>query len=448
MPSPPIRCSEPARTAPRSLDPLPEGPGVRADTSHDPQVVIVGAGLAGLCCALHLQERGVRVLLLEANGEVGGRVRTDRVDGFLLDRGFQVLLTAYPEARAMLDLASLRLGRFAPGALIRTGDRFVCVADPFRRPVHALGTLLSGVASPLDALRIARLRRRVGRGTPQALLDGVSRTTLDALRAEGFSQRIIERFFRPFLGGVLLDRELRASSRAFAFLFRMFAEGDASLPAQGMGAIPQQLSERLGPGTLRTRTRVARLEPSGVVLTTGERIDARAVVVATAARAAAELVPALPVPEAKPACCLHFDAPQAPAVGDFLVLDANGSGPVNELCVPSEVVPTYAPPGRTLVSASVLAPIPSDDEALEAAAREQLTGWFGLQVSTWRLLRIDRIRDALPAQPPGPFEPASSRARLSDRLFVCGDHRDLASIQGAMASGRRTAEEVAGALGR
>jgi phytoene dehydrogenase-like protein len=245
-------------------------------------VVIVGAGLAGLCCGLHLQERGMRVLLLEANGEVGGRVRTDRVDGFLLDRGFQVLLTAYPEARAMLDLASLRLGHFAPGALIRTRDRFVRVADPFRRPGHAIGTLLSGVASPLDALRIARLRRRVGRGTPQALLDGVSSTTLDALRAEGFSQRIIERFFRPFLGGVLLDRELRASSRAFAFLFRMFAEGDASLPAQGMGAIPQQLSERLGPGTLRTRTRVARLEPSGVALTTGERIDARAVVVATA----------------------------------------------------------------------------------------------------------------------------------------------------------------------
>jgi phytoene dehydrogenase-like protein len=385
--------------------------------------------------------------VLEAEDDVGGRVRTDRLDGFLLDRGFQVLLTAYPEAREMLDLEALRLGSFAPGAIVRTDGRFARVADPFRRPAEALRTLVSGVATPMDALRIARLRRRVARGSPQALLEGVSRETLETLRAEGFSERIIERFFRPFLGGVLLDRELRSSSRALEFLFRMFAEGDASLPAQGMGAIPAQLAARLAAGTLRTRTRVAELDRSSVRLDSGERVEASAVVVATAARAAAELVPGLPVPESNPACCLQFDAPRAPAVGDFLVLDGNGEGPVNELCVPSEVAPDYAPSGRSLISASVLAPVPGDDEALEAATRRQLTGWFGAEVSGWRLLRIDRIPDALPSQPPGRFEPAVRGAQLSDRLFVCGDHRDLASLQGAMASGRRAAVEVAGALG-
>jgi phytoene dehydrogenase-like protein len=409
-------------------------------------VLIVGAGVSGLCCALHLQKRGFWVLLLEADADVGGRVRTDRVDGFLLDRGFQVLLTAYPEAQDMLDLDALRLGSFAPGAMVRTGRRFARVVDPFRRPGGALRTLFSGVATPLDALRIARLRSRVGRGAPQDLLGGASHTTLDALHAEGFSERIIEGFFRPFLGGVLLDRELRGSSRALEFLFRMFAEGDAALPAQGMGAIPSQLAARLAPGTLRTRTPVARLDRSGVTLESGERFDASAVVVATAARAAGKLIPGLPVPEANPACCLQFDAPRAPAVEDFLVLDGSGEGPVNELCVPSQVVPDYAPPGRSLLSASVLAPVPPDDEALEAAVRRQLSNWFGSEASSWRLLRIDRIPDALPFQPPGPFEPAGRSTRLSDRLFICGDHRDLASLQGAMASGRRAALEVAEAL--
>jgi phytoene dehydrogenase-like protein len=410
-------------------------------------VIIVGAGVSGLCCALHLQERGLRVLLLEADEAVGGRVRTDRIDGFLLDRGFQVLLTAYPEAQQMLDLEALCLGSFAPGAMVRTGSRFARVVDPFRCPGDALRTLFSRVATPLDALRIARLRRRVGRGAPQDLLAGASRATLDALRAEGFSERIIEAFFRPFLGGVLLDRELRGSSRALEFLLRMFAEGDAALPAHGMGAIPLQLAARLAPGTLRARTRVLRIDRSGVTLKSGERIDARALVVATAARAAAKLIPGLAVPEANPACCLQFDAPGAPPVGDFLVLDGSDEGPVNELCVPSQVVPRYAPPGRALVSASVLAPLPPDDEVLETAVRGQLTNWFGPEVSSWRLLRIDRIPDALPSQPPGAFEPTGRSTHLSDRLFICGDHRDLASLQGAMASGRRAAMEVAEAVG-
>ena len=410
-------------------------------------VVIVGAGVSGLCCATHLQDRGLRVVLLEADDEIGGRVQTDRIDGFLLDRGFQVLLTAYPEAKAMLDLDALRLGSFAPGAMVRTNSRFARVADPFRRPGEALRTLFSGLATPLDALRIARLRHRVSRGIPLDLLGKPSQGTLDSLKSEGFSERIIEGLFRPFFGGVMLDRELRGSSRALEFLFRMFAEGEAALPAQGMGAIPSQLAARLTPGTLRTRTRVARIDRSGVTLESGERIDARAVVVATAARAAAKLIPGLPVPEANPACCLQFDAPAAPPVGDFLVLNGTDEGPVNELCVPSQVVPSYAPAGRDLVSASVLAPVMRDDEALEAAVRSQLTNWFGPEVSGWRLLRIDRIPDALPSQPPGPFQPECRTTHLSDRLFICGDHRDLASLQGAMASGRRAAMEIAEAAG-
>jgi phytoene dehydrogenase-like protein len=384
--------------------------------------------------------------VLEADSDIGGRVRTDCVEGFLLDRGFQILLTAYPEAREMLDLGALELGAFAPGAMVRSGGRFARVVDPFRRPADALSTIFSGIATPLDALRIAGLRRRVLRGHPSRLLDGDSRTTLEALRAEGFSESMIDSFFRPFLGGVLLDSELKNSSRAFDFLFRMFAEGSAALPATGIGAIPRQLASQLAPDVLQTGTRVQRIDASGVTLDSDQHIDAAAVVVATGARAAAKLIPGLVVPDFNPAYTLYFDAPRVRAVGDFLVLDGDDSGPINELCVPSNVAPHYSPVGRDLVSASALAPMALDDEALEAAARDQLIGWFGPEVQRWRLLRIDRIEEALPSQPPGPFEPGLQRARLSDELFVCGDYRDLASLQGAMASGRRAALEVSGAL--
>ncbi len=411
-------------------------------TSREP-VAVVGAGVAGLCCALHLERSGKSVVVLEASDRVGGRVATDRVDGFRVDRGFQVLLTAYPEVQAMLDLSRLRLRSYAPGAMVFADGALRRIADPMRRPSDALRTLASGVASPLDALRILRLRRRVRRETPESLLAGPSKSALDALRDEGFSERLVERFFRPFFGGVLLDRELRSSSRALDYFFRMFSTGDAALPADGMRAIPAQLAAGLAPGTLRLRTPVAQVEAGAVVLGSGDRLRVSATVVATEAHAAAKLVPGLAVPESHPACALSFDAPKAPPVGDFLVLDGTGEGPVNELAVPSNVVENYAPPGRALVSASVLAPrLGDDDEGLEQAARSQLEGWFGPEVREWRLLRIDRIAHALPAQPPGPFEPAPREPRLAERLFVCGDHRDLASLQGAMASGRRAAEAV------
>jgi phytoene dehydrogenase-like protein len=409
-------------------------------------VLVIGAGMAGLCCALELQRRGLAVRVLEAGDAVGGRVRTDRQDGFLLDRGFQVLLTAYPEVRRLLDLPALRVGCFEPGARVWRSGRFVQVSDPLRRPGELLSTLRSGLAKPGDALALARLWWRSRRATGRVSAAESSQSADEALRVLGFSAPLRESFLRPFFGGVFLDRRLRPASAALDFLFRMFAEGDAGLPAEGMGAIPAQLAARLQPGSLRLHAPVARLERLAAVLTSGERIPARAIVLATAAPAAAKLLPGLAVPQSRPAISLQFDAPRDPGVGARLVLAGDADGPVNELCVPSAVAPGYAPSGRALVNASVLAPCSGDDALLEREVRRQLAGWFGPSVEDWRLLRVDRIADALPSQPPGAFEPAARPAHLADRLFVCGDHRDLASLQGAMASGRRAAVAVAGAL--
>ena len=404
--------------------------------------IIVGAGLAGLACATHLARAGRRPLLLEASDAVGGRVRTDRVDGFLLDRGFQVLLTAYPECRAMLDYGALELRPFFPGSLVRFGGRFHRIADPWRRPLAALEALIGPIGGLGDKLRVAGLRRRVRRTSLEEIFARPERSTLEALRGDGFSEAMIERFFRPFLGGVFLDRSLDTSSRKFDFVFKMFAEGDTALPAQGMGALPELLASRLPAASVRTGCAVSRLVEGGVETADGERLRAPAVIVATSGPSAAHLLDDVPAPQSTSTACVYFDAPASPLNAPILALDGDGEGPVNHLCVPSDVAPSYAPEGRALISANVPGTPSLSDPALEAAVRAQLTGWFGEAVREWRHLRTYRIEHALPAEAPPALDPSQRPVRLARGLYVCGDHRDDGSLQGALVSGRRAAEAV------
>jgi phytoene dehydrogenase-like protein len=409
-----------------------------------PDVVIVGAGVSGLCCARELHAAGLDVLVLERGDGPGGRVRTDEVEGFLLDRGFQVLLTAYPEARRVLDYERLGLRAFESGALIRTDGRFARVADPFRHPLQALASVRGAPGGLPDKLRVARLRRRLSRGSINEILTAPQVTTAEALRREGFSRGLTESFFRPFLGGIFLDPGLETSSRLFALVFKMFAEGEAALPAAGMGAIPRQLAESLPEAALRYGITVESAGPGEVFLAGGERVAAETVVVAADGPEAARLTGAVKAPGARGVTTLQYAADRSPLGEPVLVLDGEGRGPVNDLCVPSDVAPSYAPPGAALVSATVLGVPPQDDAALDEAARGQLRGWFGAQVDDWRLLRALRVPFALPAQPPAVLTPAERPVRLREGLFVCGDHRDTASLQGAMVSGRRAAAAVRG----
>jgi len=409
-----------------------------------PDAIIIGAGLAGLCCARELRAAGLEVLVLERSEAPGGRVRTDEFDGFLLDRGFQVLLTAYPEARRVLDYERLGLRPFESGALIRRDGGFSRIADPSRHPFRALESLREAPGSIPDKLRVARLRRRLSHFSLNELLTAPQVTTADALRREGFSSELVNGFFRPFLGGIFLDPTLETSSRLFAFVFKLFTEGEAVLPAGGMQAIPRQLAERLPEGTLRFGVTVESAAPGEVVLAGGERLTAPAVVVAADGPEAARLTGAVEAPAARAVTTVHFAAERSPVGEPILVLNGEGRGPVNDLCVPSDVAPSYAPPGAALISATVLGVSPLDDDALAAAVRAQLRGWFGAQVGAWRLLRVHRIPFALPAQPPAALAPVERPVRVREGLFVCGDHRDTASIQGAMVSGRRAAAAVRG----
>lgn len=409
-------------------------------TTADAPVAIVGAGLAGLSCAVALHDAGIPVTLYEASDGVGGRVRTDHVDGFTLDRGFQVALTAYPEMHRQLDMEALDLQSFDPGALVWRNGKGSVVADPFRQPTTTFSTATAPIGSLFDKARIARLRQRV-RGThPANLLRGDDMSTAKALAAEGFSSTIIERFFRPLVGGIQLDPDLGDSRRMFDIIFRMLSDGSSAVPAAGMQQIPQQLADRLPSGSIQLNARVASTTALSITIDGGDQVAAAAVVVATEGPVAAELL-GLPEVASKSVGCVYFAADTPPVDSKLIVLNGTGSGPVLNVAPMSNVAHSYAPDGRHLIAAAMPKQIGDD---VEDAARTQLTEWWGPQVASWEHIATYRIAHGQPGQVT-PFSPKRAIA-LDDGRYVCGDHRDTASIQGAMFSGRRCGELVAGTL--
>jgi phytoene dehydrogenase-like protein len=408
-------------------------------------VVVIGAGLSGLCCARHLLKNNIDVLVLEAQDDVGGRVRTDLVDGFQLDRGFQVLQTAYPEAAAQLDYDSLRLHSFAPGALIHTRGRMIEMSDPWRRPAKLLSTAFNGIGNFTDRLKLAKLRWHVTHTSIEDLWREPESTTQDYLKKTcGLSDDMVDRFFRPWFSGVFLEKDLSTSSRFFRFLFRIFALGDASLPEQGMSAIPRQLAAGLTASTLRLNTAVDSLVSSQCVrLTNGESIECHAIVLAVEGKEASRLSNGtIPLSEFNSTTCFYFAASHAPFQEPLLLLNGDNEGPINNLSVVSNVARSYAPAGQALISASVTGKLPMNSNDLNASVRQQLRRWFGSQVDSWAMLRSYEIPMALPRQRAG-FSDSMSRTPLSAAgVYHCGDYCETASIQGAMFSGRRTAEAV------
>lgn len=420
-------------------------------TEHADVVVVVGAGLAGLACARRLVAAGVEVVVLEAADGVGGRIRTDRVtaDGveLLLDRGFQVHNTAYPEAQAVLDHDALDLRSFAPGALLRVGATAHRVGDPRREPRRLASSVRAPLGGPVTLARLAALV-----GSDALLPAGRIKARSDlpfvrALAANGIAGPVVERFVRPFLAGVLLERELVTSRRYVDLLWRSFLRGTQCVPAGGMGSIPDQLAQQLPTGTVRTGMPVTAVRPDGVDIAEGT-VAARAVVVATDPWTAANLLPG--VRRADPLAVttwyhlLPAGAP-SPTGGDpVIVLEADGpaAGPVINSVVLTDAAADYAP-GRVLVSSSVLTG--RRDDAIDQAVRTHLARLHRTSPRDWQQVATYAIPHALPAlASPSPLRRPTV---VSPGLHVAGDHRDTPSIQGALVSGRRAADGVLAELG-
>jgi phytoene dehydrogenase-like protein len=410
------------------------------------RVVVLGAGLAGLACASDLVAAGAIVRVLEAGDGVGGRMRTDRQAGFLLDRGFQVFNTSYPQVRRRMDLRALQLRAFTPGMLLHTSQGRVRFTDPTRQPRRATDLVTGRLAGPRDLAALTLLTGRDMIGPASRIRRSRDRSTLDALRRAGISGDLIDRMFRPFLAGVFLEDELETSSRFFHLVWRSMLRGSLCLPRRGIQAVPEQLAAGLPPGTIRLETPVSRLTGEGVLLADGSERPADMVVVATGAAAAARLLPGLTVPATRTVTTLYHAAPASPLTEPTLLVDTERE--ILNTSVLSEVTPGYARDGRALISTSVLGTGDTSvldtrvqgSGGLEAAVRGRLAVLYQADTTGWEHLATYTVEGALPVMAP-PY-PLIRGSRVGPGRYVCGDHRATGSVQGALASGARAAREI------
>jgi hypothetical protein len=410
----------------------------------DADVVVVGAGLAGLRCADRLAEAGRTVVVLEREPVVGGRQRTDEVDGFLLDRGFQVLNPAYPAVRRWVDVDDLALRPFGAGLLVRREHRLVRLHHPLREPRGLAATLRSGLLAPGSVAAVARWAAPALLA-PQRVAHGPDRPLHEGLDRSGVHGPLRDEVIEPFLAGVVAEDRGETSEAFVRLLVRMFALGVPGLPARGIRALPEWLADRMGrrPGApdVRLSAPVVGIDTAGrdpvAVCADGDRVTARAVVVAVGPEAVAGLVD-VPAPETRGLRTWWFATDEPPTTSDLVAVDGRRRGPMVNAAVVSNAVPSYAPPGSHLVEVTTL--LGPDRDPAEDDVRAQAGEVFGVDTSGWEVVRRDGVPDALPAQP-APLRLAAP-ARVGDGVYVAGDHRDTASIQGALVSGHRVAGAV------
>ncbi|MBV2353628.1 FAD-dependent oxidoreductase [Streptomyces sp. J2-1] len=428
-------------------------------------VVVVGAGVAGLAAAHRLTSAGVTTVVLEAAPCAGGRMATEKVDGFRLDRVGQVLSTSGTELGRTPGLGSLPLRPYAPGVLLHRDGRTHRAGAPVnagsaRGALHAVRALASaprggtavsgrgGTAPAGGAMDQARLGAALGRlaATPvDRLLARPELPAAEALAARGIPARTVAGFLRPLLAALLSDPALTSSSRAADLALRAFAGGGLCVPEGGAEAVPELLARALPPGTVRTGVRVTSVSTTAVATADHGEFHCRAVLLATDARAAAVLLPGLRVPDFHPVTVVHHttdDPAPAFAAGRSLLLDADRGGPVAHTAVVSAVDPSRAPAGRLLISSTVLGTPPDD---VDTAVRTHLSRLYGTSTRRWETLAVHHTRDAVPALRP-PYDPHRP-VRLLAGLYVCGDHRDTGGPDGALHSARRAAAAILSDLG-
>ncbi|CAN5242561.1 NAD(P)/FAD-dependent oxidoreductase [soil metagenome] len=404
-------------------------------------VIIIGAGIAGLTAAKILKAAGKTIKILEGSDAIGGRIKTDAIDGFLLDHGFQVLLTAYPEAQRFLDYKALDLRKFSPGALLLTENGISTIGDPLRQPSTLLTTLRSPVGTFGDKLKMLALKLKLSLKSIDKIFASPETTTMTYLENAGFSDLMISRFFRPFMTGIFLEKELKTSSRMFEFVFKMFSEGDTVIPAKGMAMIPKQLAQSLSSAELILNEKVNIISQNDVFTSQGNHYQADNILLTSNDSGIAMSYNFKRLPP-KSVVSMYFSAERPPFTQPLIALNTMKGQLVNNVAVMDQISPDYAPDGRSLISVSLIGDYEKNTspEIIPQVIAE-LKRWYP-EAITWKHLKTYAIPYALPNDEQVRNEQEPAILKINEHCFICGDYLLNGSINAAMKSGRLAAEAI------
>ena len=393
--------------------------------------IVVGAGISGLSCALELEKNGYRVQILEKENHPGGRVHSDVINGYILNRGFQVLQTGYPETKRLLDYEKLELCNLDPEVWIMNNNKIKKLYDPIQNPSNLLKAAFSNVGTFQDKLRLLQLRQSTTSRSTNKIFQENETTSLEQINNYGFSESIINEFFKPLFGGAFLDNELDTTSRMFNFVYKIFSIAPIAIPKYGMKSIPEQLEAKLE-SKISFNTNVVKLDNKNVFLE-NETLSADAIVLAANHDSAKKLIPSIEEISWNSTSCYYFIADSPPFSSKVVLLNGNNRGEINNIFVPTNISKAYSPNNKSIISVSTIGLNNNESEI-----RNELNNWFGNQTEDWKLLHTYHIEQALPRM----SVPSVSHSQYVNGIHMCGDYLTSSSIHGSMHSGRMTAHQI------